>query len=132
VNICQPIRSVLGSVVSVEATSVTTDPAGCVSKLAHLLSILYIAKENFSARMGVDDGLDDMANFLALLKFTITPIRSALRGILWALLITASKQAPPSWQQTLFAQLKGHSCLLKLGELTRGMGANEKFDKFYH
>jgi hypothetical protein len=30
VNLCQPIRSVLDSVVSVTADTVTDDPAGCV------------------------------------------------------------------------------------------------------
>jgi hypothetical protein len=63
-----------------------------------------------------------MANFLVRLKFTITPILSALREILWALLVTASKQAPPSWQQMSFARLKGTLASWKWESRTRKLG----------
>ncbi len=46
VNLCQPIRSVLGSVVSVTADSVTDSPAGCVGKSSPSVSspISYIGR----------------------------------------------------------------------------------------
>jgi hypothetical protein len=85
-NLCQPLSTVLGTVVSVSAISVTD--AGCVSKYSPLeVSFEWLKK----------------IQYLTFFESTTTRIPSVLREILLASSVTASRLAPLSLQPMLSA-----------------------------